>query len=358
MNSLDIDPEFKSLIPPLTSLEFEALEQNIISDGCREPLVAWNSTIIDGHNRYEICKSNQIDYAYITKNFNNRNEVMLWMINNQFGRRNISTYVRCELALRLKDFYSEIAKENQAHGETAPGQTLSLNSAEALKPIDAREEISKKANVGHDTMNKVERIKNALNESPDPEIEEKLKTGEVSINHAFQKVVKKNLQVNIYTGNNEWYTPTEHIESARLVMGSIDLDPASNETANKIVKANQFYTLENSGLDQEWGGNVWMNPPYSTNEIRAFIDKLHLEINRCSAAIVLTNNSTDTSWWHKLASFANEICFTRGRINFYNEDNKSSPTNGQTFFYFGNSSAKFYTEFSKYGLVISCPLDC
>ena len=52
---LKIDPEFQSLIPPLSPDEFRQLEENILKDGCRDPLVYWNNTIIDGHNRFKIC---------------------------------------------------------------------------------------------------------------------------------------------------------------------------------------------------------------------------------------------------------------------------------------------------------------
>jgi hypothetical protein len=61
-----------------------------------------------------------------------------------------------------------------------------------------------------------------------------------------------------YTGNNEWYTPAKYIEAARAVLGSIDVDPASNNIAQRIVGAAKYYTKENSGLDKEWHGNVWL----------------------------------------------------------------------------------------------------
>jgi hypothetical protein len=65
------------------------------------------------------------------------------------------------------------------------------------------------------------------------------------------------------TGENEWYTPPEIIEVARQVMGEIDCDPASSEKANEIVRAKQFFSIEDDGLKQKWIGNIWMNPPYA-----------------------------------------------------------------------------------------------
>ena len=47
---LIIDPEFKELIPPLTAEEYSGLEQSIIAEGCREPIITWDNIIIDGHN--------------------------------------------------------------------------------------------------------------------------------------------------------------------------------------------------------------------------------------------------------------------------------------------------------------------
>jgi hypothetical protein len=85
-----IDPEFEKLFPPLSQESYLALEKNILADGCREPLVVWKQTkkLIDGHHRLSICKKNNIPYTVILKSFGNRTDVLAWIIENQFGRRN------------------------------------------------------------------------------------------------------------------------------------------------------------------------------------------------------------------------------------------------------------------------------
>lgn len=159
----------------------------------------------------------------------------------------------------------------------------------------------------------------------------------------------------IWTGDAESYTPEKYIRLAKDVMGGIDVDPASNDLAQQVVRASTYYTAEDSGLDKEWWGNVFLNPPYDSENIVKFIDKLVLELEskHTKQAILLTNNSTDTRWFETAAKGCDLMCFTKGRINFNKPDGtKSSPTNGQTFFYFGPHTTRFNLVFQKVGLVM------
>lgn len=156
------------------------------------------------------------------------------------------------------------------------------------------------------------------------------------------------------SGNNEWYTPAKYIEAARKVMGEIDIDPATSPYAQGTVQAKEFYTKEINGLDKPWNGRVWLNPPYSGDLIWPFIEKLmnELEEGRATEAIVLTNNATDTAWFHKAEELAAAICFTRGRVQFVMESGESgSPLQGQAFFYFGENISAFRSWFSEFGFI-------
>lgn len=110
---VQIDPEFRSLVPPLSQQERDQLEANIVADGCRDPLVVWRDTLIDGHNRYEICTRHGIDFETVEKDFPDRDAARKWIILNQFGRRNITTFARAELALKLEPIIAAEAKANQ-----------------------------------------------------------------------------------------------------------------------------------------------------------------------------------------------------------------------------------------------------
>ena len=94
LKKLQIDDEFKHLIRPLKRKEFLQLEQNLLADGCRDPIVVWNDVIIDGHNRYEICTRHGIPFYTKDMEFECREAAIAWICANQLGRRNITEETR------------------------------------------------------------------------------------------------------------------------------------------------------------------------------------------------------------------------------------------------------------------------
>ena len=185
-------------------------------------------------------------------------------------------------------------------------------------------------------------------------IEETKQAGKEITTSAVVKLAKdyKNVHVANNSGNNEWYTPKEYIDAARIVMGAIDIDPASNDKANETVKAIQFYTVETNGLDKSWNGKVWMNPPYEAGLIDKFCDKLaeEIKVGNVSESIVLVNNATETKWFDTLITYASAVVFTKGRVRFVKFDGTSgAPLQGQSILYFGKNYNKFLEVFNKFG---------
>lgn len=184
---LKIDDEFQDLVPPLQQEEYDLLEKSILEEGCRDALVIWNGFVIDGHNRYRICSKHGIEFDVVEKEFDGREDTKAWIITNQFARRNLSPYQRCELALELEDIYKEKAKEKQKeHGGTAPGKTLNQKSDE----VNTNKELSKIAGVSHDTMSKAKKIKKETPEN----IKQKLRQGDLTINKAFTYLKRQEVQ--------------------------------------------------------------------------------------------------------------------------------------------------------------------
>lgn len=355
--SLKINPEFRDLIPKLSPEEFEQLEQNILVDGCRDALIVWNGQIVDGHNRYEICRKHDIPYRTEEKQFTDQNEAVNWIIDNQMGRRNISEEQKSYLrGLR----YRNEKRSDGGYEFVADGKSVGHSDP----PIRTSERVAAQFGVSEKTVRRDESFANSLDTIGEyaPSIKAQVLQGHSDLSKAdvtaiakampaiVEEVIRPHVANN--SGNNEWYTPSEFIESARIVMGGIDLDPASNALANETVKAKTFYSIEDDGLVQDWCGRVWLNPPYSSDLVSRFANKTADEyINgNIDEAIVLVNNATETGWFSVLVEVARAIVFPRTRIKYYGADGvKNSPLQGQAFIYIGENHKKFLDEFSTYG---------
>ena len=166
-------------------------------------------------------------------------------------------------------------------------------------------------------------------------------------------------RVTCQTGYPEYFTPPAIIGSARRVMGGIDLDPASCDAAQQIVKATKYHTIADSGLLHPWSGRVWLNPPYSMPEIQQFVGRLvaSYAAGDVTQAVLLTDAATDTRWFRAAMEAATAVCWTTGRIRFLRPEiagkfKPSSPTRGQVLFYFGDQVQRFAVEFSRWGKVL------
>jgi len=91
MESIIIDEEFKLLLPTLDKQTYDSLERSLLIYGAREPLVLWNGILIDGYNRYKICTEHNLPFITTNMEFNSRDEVMTWIIENQISRRNLTS---------------------------------------------------------------------------------------------------------------------------------------------------------------------------------------------------------------------------------------------------------------------------
>ena len=129
MINLKIDPEFQSQIPPPTDDEFKQLEENILKEGkLLSPLIVWNNTLVDGHNRYEIVQEHpEISFSTMPLPFESREEVLAWICKNQLGRRNLTPEQKKYLI--GKQYEAEKMKLGGDHGNSRSSNgTFSPNS--------------------------------------------------------------------------------------------------------------------------------------------------------------------------------------------------------------------------------------
>jgi len=130
--------EFKNLIPPLTNEEYNLLERSILEEGVRDPLVIYGDLmIVDGHNRFEIAQKHNLDFKTVSKEFKNMDEIKIWIIENQLGRRNLNESQRAMIAARLANVQQG---DNQYIKEGPPigGTSVSQSDAATLLNVGER----------------------------------------------------------------------------------------------------------------------------------------------------------------------------------------------------------------------------
>ena len=200
MNELKINPELRDFIPPLSDDEKKQLEESLLKYGYKgSPIYIWNGYIIDGHNRYELCKKHNIKYK--TENLLLGDsatiiDAMEWMINTQLGRRNLLPQQRIAVVQKFKKKIQEEANINQqrAGREYGNGKNSSSPNGEKLNEnikIHTDKELAKLAGVGTGTIARYNKVMT----SNDDELKEKVKTGQVTVNKAYEEVRKREKRV-------------------------------------------------------------------------------------------------------------------------------------------------------------------
>ena len=175
---LKIEPDFRNLVQPLSTEEFEQLKQNILSEKrCREAILIWKGYIVDGYNRYEICLEHKIPFKVSKMHFESKNDALIWIAENQLGRRNLSDAVRIEIAIER-------------------ARLLALN-----KPIKFRKTVAEAAGLSEQTVYKYMKVVGSGN----VELVERLRRGEVKISAAFKEMKAETKILREINIGSKWY---------------------------------------------------------------------------------------------------------------------------------------------------------
>lgn len=175
--NITINDELRSFVDPLAPIEYAALERSLLAEGCRDALVLWGDVLIDGHNRYDICRKHGIAFRTVQNNsFASLEDVMLWMIDNHLARRSVSDFQRGVLALRKKEIHAARMAGKPAADESGQDDP----AADMSPPWSTREDIARAARVSSNTISQIERIQKAAT----PQLREAVRQGTISINAA------------------------------------------------------------------------------------------------------------------------------------------------------------------------------
>lgn len=194
MRELKIDPELRDLLPPLTSEEYKQLEKNIVENGFDRnfPIMEWQGFIVDGHNRYDICKKHNIEPIIGTLAYKTKEEVMEWMLDIQLGRRNLTPIQKIAITEKYRPIYEKQAKEKQSdagknYGNGTEKLPPKLGEAKKSKENETNTKLSKLAGVGKETYRMGAKILNSDNEK----LKQEVLSGEKSINAGYKELSGK-----------------------------------------------------------------------------------------------------------------------------------------------------------------------
>lgn len=198
MRELKIDPELRDLLPPLTSEEYKKLEKNIVNNGFDEnfPIMEWQGFIVDGHNRYDICRKHNIEPVIGTLAYETKEEVMEWMLDIQLGRRNLSPIQKIAITEKYRPIYEKQAKENQrlagieyGNGGTKLPQNFgeASNKKKLSKDKEVNSKLAKIANVNPETYRQAKRVLDSNNE----DIKQRVLSGKTSIYAGYKELTGK-----------------------------------------------------------------------------------------------------------------------------------------------------------------------
>lgn len=360
---IKVDTEFQSRIPPLSAAEIEQLEHSLQEYGCLDPVKVWNPDatgtvlLLDGHHRLSICQRLGLDFEVTEILLQSREEALDWIDRNQLGRRNLTpeqaSLIRGRIYNREKK--REGRPEKLAQSELVTGATYErLGTELGVSPATIKRDgafaaaVDKLAPVAPELPEQITRGE----APPRKTVIEAAKLVDKQPKEAAEVLRRPHVSHN--SGEQEWYTPPEILEAARRVLGEIELDPATSEEANGLVRALRYYTAEDDGLNQIWRGKVWLNPPYASSLVQRFTSKLveHHRRGEVSEALVLVNNATETAWGQALADSCQAVCFICGRVKYLAPglEAKNTPIQGQLIYYLGDDHRAFSAVFSELGV--------
>lgn len=286
--NITINNELLQYIDPLTANEYAALERSLLAEGCRDALVLWGEVLVDGHNRYEICRKNGIEFKTVQNtSFTSIDDVMLWMIDNQLGRRSVTDFQRGVLALRKRDIISARVKaemdasieskdasayEPVGDGAAKPAEDSAANPAIPSASIKTREDIARVAGISSNTVGQIEKIR----KTAAPELVEAVRAGTISINAAAAVAsLPSDEQVNAVAGGKK-----ELRQAAKMVR--------EQQAANRTPRAPRAQSEdgESGNNDSDNGAPFSGSSPVGSNDpvaLRSEIAALNARIATLTA---------------------------------------------------------------------------
>lgn len=225
-NNIIIIDELRDLIPALGTDEYTQLESNILKKGCRDALSIWETTqgiitensensdkpvyiLIDGHNRFDICKKNNITFNVQLLTFTDLQEVKDYMIDLQLGRRNLRpeqvSYFRGLRFLNEKSEKGKYDRENHKVQNEPYGQKEEMDTAEKL---------AEEFKVGRSTIKRDAEYAKGISKL-DKTFRDEVLTGKQKVSKTLIQTISKNDTIE---------KPIENLAELNTILGSSTIE--------------------------------------------------------------------------------------------------------------------------------------
>jgi ParB-like nuclease family protein len=193
-----VDAEFQSLIARLTPQEFESLKQQILSQGCLEPLYVWKTEadqriLLDGHNRHKICTENDIPFQMVEVRITSREEATLWILEHQAGRRNLTDDQRAIIWDNIREQRSRVERIKRAAkgGDAKAGNVAAASgSNEPRSKEPTRAAVAREAKLPERKLRTAQALK-----KHEPELSQKVLSGDLTLRDAAKRLTRNKTEV-------------------------------------------------------------------------------------------------------------------------------------------------------------------
>ena len=184
-----IETKFDTVLPALSFVDQERMEQDILQNGVLIPLILWEMVtepvkyeLVTGHFEYKMAMKHELPFSVIIKKFDSEASVICFIITRTLNRLHLNLFQKCELVLKHKEILTHKGTENMKKG----GKGLKITKEEI---VDAMVQLSVMIGCSHDTLRKVQYILNNLEDMDN--LLNQLRSGEITINKVHEELTGK-----------------------------------------------------------------------------------------------------------------------------------------------------------------------
>lgn len=266
MMNLIIDPELESLLPTPSAQELAVLRESILREGCREPLTVWKTDddqriIVDGHNRYRICAELKREPAFQNKKFASKEEVKLWMLEHQLGRRNLTDDQRTAIWASVGIQRAKVSRENQLRAARTATNPVGDTSSPTVPQPRVMETLVKESGLPERALRAAMKL-----EKTNPEVAARVRKGDLKLREAKQATAVKSARAK--------YGEKDYFARIGRALATTLLDPRLVELASMSKK--DFTPEAKQGLE-----NLIENLRDVEKRARSFRDRFQAVLEKC-----------------------------------------------------------------------------